>query len=230
MSTRIDIFNSLHKGIYYALNQVMTALERANFENHENSHTVAQEFMNLWMVLHFHNRTEDELIFPYLARGNEELLQDLEKRCNHLEQEMQSMEELFVDLENFSRVNDDSVKTDMLETGTELYEQFKVFYFEYFFYLQQQEHEANPVLWQMLSDEEIMEISLQGQANNTPLEMRYYLPYYIKAIDNEERYSFLEGLKKKTPAEKFSTVLRVVQESVDTQDWNALATKIASEV
>ena len=223
MNDRIDVFSSIHKGIRYAMSQLMFRLGNIDFENDSEITIILNDFNNLWGLLHFHALSEDDFVFPYVKKGNLKVFEDLEKEHEKFGPIMVDIEQKFKQLENEN--NNSTV------IGQELAKAYNAFLVEYFSHLQHEENYANPVLWNVLTDEKILEIGKKSQANanlqsNFKQIQTYFFPYYLKAINNQERLELLLGMKSNMPGSAFQYILEETQTYLDKNSWNYLVNNI----
>ena len=91
-----------------------------------------------------------------------------------------------------------------------------------------EELKANPLLWEILDDEALMEI-LSNMSQKPTAELRnYFLPYLLRATNPAERVGVLMGMRRSMSESIFTRTLNVAKASLAESDWQKLKTILDS--
>jgi hypothetical protein len=110
----------------------------------------------------------------------------------------------------------DDEKTEHFSNFTKQYNSFLAFYSSH---LQDEELNANPILWRVLSDKELMVIIPKIAAMIPPEIMQYFMSYFLRAVNHTERLGLLMGMKKNLPEPAFKGILKIAETSLKEPDW-----------
>jgi hypothetical protein len=88
--------------------------------------------------------------------------------------------------------------------------------------MQVEEKNAMPVLWEVLTDKQIMEIIGKMAMKPAPEVSQYFLPYLVQGTNPMERIGILTGMKSNMPAPVFEGAIKIVQKALSKEDWDAL--------
>ncbi|MHA2289113.1 MAG: hemerythrin domain-containing protein [Promethearchaeota archaeon] len=214
---RFDVYTPIHKAIRLIMTEIMYELGKSDANNISELKSIEGKLEDLWNLLEAHAEGEEEFIFPHLKREAESIFLKLKQAHENFEKEISNLRS------GFREITGDAIERDkrprLLSAFTK---QYNTFLSQYFSHLQDEELEANPILWNSLSDIELMGIINSIVAKQPPELMQYLLPYYFKAINPMERAGLLMGMKKNMPEPAFDGVLKIAQASLEESDWQKL--------
>ncbi|MFX1478714.1 MAG: hemerythrin domain-containing protein [Promethearchaeota archaeon] len=214
---RFDVYGSVHKGLRYLMTELMYELGRADTSNKSELTSLRKKLQYLCDILIVHAEGEEEFIFPHLKREDKSIFTKLKQAHDKFHKQIEFLRKDFKEITETN--NGDS---DIVEKMYKFTKQYNTFLSQYFSHMQDEELEANPVLWKILSDEELMDILIKMSSKPTPELRQYFLPYLLKATTLPERVGVLMGMKKGMSETIFSGILSVAEASLDVSDWQKL--------
>jgi hypothetical protein len=222
MPPRIDGFGPPHKGIRYLMSQMMLKVGNSNYEDDSKTKILDNELKNLWKMLIFHAKAEEEFIFPHIEKANNTLFNSLLEAHKKFESDIVKLEMEFEEL-----LNEKVGEGIRIQKGIEFVKNYNNFVAHYFLHLQDEELLAMPLLWNILSDEQILDFSKKIPASASPEINAYFLPFFIGATNLYERIGIMNGLKTVMPEEVFLGISSRVEAILETDDWEQLKVKIS---
>jgi hemerythrin-like domain-containing protein len=211
---KYDVYGPVHKGIRFLMTEVMYDLGKSDTTNLSELTLLEEKLQNLWDILKIHAEGEEEFLFPVLERESKPLFSKLKEAHDKFDEQIEILSN------DFRKIT--SIDTNEDEKAERLYKfikQYNTFLSRYFSHLQDEELEANPILWKILSDDELIDIINKIAAKLTPELRQYFMPYFIKAINHTERLGLLMGMKKNMPEPIFNAILDMTQASLEESDW-----------
>jgi hemerythrin-like domain-containing protein len=221
MPPRIDGFGPPHKGIRYLMSQMMFKVGNLNYEDDSKTKQLDIELKDLWKMLKFHAKAEEEFIFPHIEKADNNLFNSLREAHKNFESDIDTIDTKYEEL-----LNVEVGKGIRIQKGVEFVKNYNDFVAHYFLHLQDEELLAMPLLWNVLSDEQILDFSQKIPASAPPEINAYFLPFFIGATNLYERIGILNGLRTIMPEEAFQGVSKRVEAILDSDDWEQLKTKV----
>ncbi|MFW9772157.1 MAG: hemerythrin domain-containing protein [Candidatus Heimdallarchaeota archaeon] len=211
---RIDVYGPIHKAIRLIMTEIMYELGKVDPNNLSELALLAERLENLWNLLEAHAQGEEEFIFPHLKREAESIFIKLKQAHEKFE------EQIGIFRNDFRRITGEDIEIEKRPGQVSSFiKQYNTFLSQYFSHLQDEELEANPILWKALNDSELMDIINKIVSKQPPELMQYLLPYYFRAINPMERTGLLMGMKKNIPETAFEGILKIAQDSLEESDW-----------
>ncbi|MFW9807580.1 MAG: hemerythrin domain-containing protein [Candidatus Thorarchaeota archaeon] len=210
---RAPLFGPIHKGIRHILNTRVLQLGQLDLRVGADVKSQSEEVRKSFEVLHVHAAAEEEFVFPHIKEKNPDLFELLIRDhqtftpiMDSLEQQMKS---LIVDKERIMKGND-------------VAQAFNDFVAKYSAHMLVEEKMAQPILWEVLEDNQIIEIIGKMSMKPAPEVSQYFLPYLVQATNPMERIGVLSGMKSLMPAAVFQGAIQIVQKALSTDEWDAL--------
>jgi iron-sulfur cluster repair protein YtfE (RIC family) len=214
---RFDVYGSVHKGLRYLMTELMYELGRVDASNESELTSLGKKLQYLCDILIVHAAGEEEFIFPHLEREDKTIYTKLKQAHDKFDEQIEFLRE------EFKKITGSNIKDiDKVKKMLKFTKQYNTFLSQYFSHLQDEELEANPILWKILSDEELMDILMKMSSKPTPELRLYFLPYLLKATNYSERVGVLMGMKKGMSKTIFSGILSVAKASLEVSDWQKL--------
>ncbi|MFW9804049.1 MAG: hemerythrin domain-containing protein [Candidatus Thorarchaeota archaeon] len=213
---RMRLFGPIHKGLRHLLSTRVLQLGQMDLRVAPNVRTQWKEVEKSFEVLHVHAAAEEEFVFPNIEKKNQELFD----RLNHDHQAFTSiMDSLEKQLEALVVIESHE---ERIMKGNSLTQAFNDFVVKYGEHMQVEEKTAMPILWDVLEDNQIMEIIGKMSMKPAPEVSQYFLPFLVQATNPMERIGILTGMKSLMPAAVFQGAIQIVQKALSTEDWEAL--------
>jgi iron-sulfur cluster repair protein YtfE (RIC family) len=210
---RLRLFGPIHKGIRHILNTRVLQLGQLDLRVVADIKSQSDEIRRSFEVLHVHAAGEEEFVFPHIKEKEPDLFDRLMHDHQAFTQIMNSLEQqvraLIVDDERTMKEN---------EVG----QAFNDFVAKYSAHMLVEEKMVMPILWDAMTDNQIMEIIGKMSMKAAPEVFQYFLQYLVQATNPTERIGVLSGMKSLMPAAVFQGALQVVQKALSTKDWDAL--------
>jgi hemerythrin superfamily protein len=216
-SPRFDVYGSLHKGIRSLMSEIMYELGKSDVTNTSELTAIGEKLGYLWDILHVHAQGEEEFIFPHLKMKNKTFYMKLKQAHEKFEKDADYFRKSFKDLLGMNMEG-----AEKQEELTKFTKRYNTFVSEYFSHMQDEELQANPILWGMLDDEELMEI-LSNMSQKPTVELReYFVPYLLRATNPSERVGVLMGMRMSMSESAFNRTLDIAEVSLAESDWQKL--------
>ncbi len=214
---RYDVYGPVHKGIRFLMTEVMYEVGKADASDESELTLLDEKLQYLWGILKAHAEGEEEYLFPVLEKENENFFTKMKEAHDKFHK---LINELGIE---FKKILDTSIENDE-KAGklAEFVKQYNLFLSQYFSHLQDEELDANPILWKVLSDEELMVIIPKIAAKIPPNVMQYFTSYFVRAINHTQRLGLLMGMKKNLPEPVFEGILKIAEASLEGKDWKKL--------
>jgi iron-sulfur cluster repair protein YtfE (RIC family) len=214
---RFDVYGSLHKGIRSLMTELMYELGKSDVTNTSVLTAFGEKLGYLWDILHVHAQAEEEFIFPHLLKKDKAFHTKLKQAHEKFEKDAGSFRKSF---KEFLEMNTEAAEKQ--QELTKFTKRYNTFVSEYFSHMQDEELGANPILWGMLDDEELMEI-LSNMSQKATVELReYFIPYLLRASNPAERVGVLMGMRRSMSESTFTRTLEIARGSLAESDWQKL--------
>jgi iron-sulfur cluster repair protein YtfE (RIC family) len=217
MQPRFDVYGSLHKGIRSLMTELQFELGKSDVHITSELTAIGEKLRYLWDILHVHAQGEEEFIFPHLKKANETLYMRLKQAHERFEKDADFFRGSFKEL-----LEMDIEAGENQERMTKFTKRYNTFVSEYFSHMQDEELEANPILWGLLDDGDLMEILSNMSQKPTPVLREYFLPYLLRATSPTERVGVLMGMKRSMSELVFNGTLKIAKLSLAEPDWQKL--------
>jgi iron-sulfur cluster repair protein YtfE (RIC family) len=210
---RMSLFGPIHKGIRHILNTRVLQLGQLDLRVVEDVKFQGKEVRRSFEVLHVHAAGEEEFVFPYVKGKDPNLFTRLMNDHQAFTQIMNSLEQ---------QVSALIVDEDRIMKGNEVAQAFNDFVAKYSSHMLVEEKVVTPILWESITDNQIMEIVGKMSMKATPEVSQYFLHYLVQATNPIERVGMMSGMKSLMPAARFQGALQTAQKALSTKDWDAL--------
>ncbi|MFC5711937.1 hemerythrin domain-containing protein [Thalassorhabdus alkalitolerans] len=212
---KYELFMPVHKGLRFALTNLLNQANQLNFENNERLAAFSKNFLTLSAVLHSHAEHEDEHVEPAVIKYAPEV-------ARKMDQEHKATNALLIELENLVKEINESPTKKRRELGVEFVYAYNKFLAAYLNHLQTEEVDVMDVLWHKLSTEELEEITVAIRSAIPPEILMDYFRYMIPGQNIFERVEMLTGMKKFAPEELYKEACDLAESVLPDEDWNEL--------
>ncbi|MFX1578117.1 MAG: hemerythrin domain-containing protein [Promethearchaeota archaeon] len=210
---RAQLFGLIHKGIRHILNSRVLQLSQLDFRVVADVKSQSEEVKKSFEVLHVHAAAEEEFVFPHIKKKDPDLFERLIRDHQTFTPIMDSLEQqvkaLIVDEERTMK-------------GYEVTQAFNDFVAKYSAHMMVEEGMAMPILWEVLKDNQIMEIIGKMSMKPAPEVSQYFLLYLVQATSPMERIGILSGMKSFMSTDMFQGAMQTAQKALSTEEWDAL--------
>ena len=214
---RFDVYGSFHKGIRSLMTELMYELGKSDVNNTSELSALGKKLGFLWDILHVHAQAEEEFIFPHLLKKDKSFHMKLKQAHEKFEKDADFFRKSFKEF-----IEMDTEVAEKQQELTKFTKRYNTFVSEYFSHMQDEELGANPILWGMLDDGQLMEI-LSNMSQKATVELReYFLPYLLRATNPLERVGVLMGMRRSMSESTFTRTLEIARGSLAESDWQKL--------
>jgi hemerythrin superfamily protein len=214
---RFDVYGPIHKGIRSLMTELMYELGKSDVNDTSEFTALGEKLGYLWDILYVHAQGEEEFIFPHLERKDKTFHRKLKQAHEKFEKDANMFRDSFKGL-----LGMDMEVSEKQAGMTKFTKRYNTFVSEYFSHMQDEELDANPILWGMLDDEKLMEM-LSNMSQKPTVELReYLLPYLLRATNPAERIGVLMGMKRSMSESMFDGTLKIARTSLAESDWQKL--------
>ncbi|MFW9788773.1 MAG: hemerythrin domain-containing protein [Candidatus Thorarchaeota archaeon] len=210
---RAQLFGPIHKGLRHLLSTRVLQLGQLDLRVVADVKTQSEEVNKSFEVLHVHAAAEEEFVFPHIEEKDSDLFDRLNRDHQTFTPIMDSFEQQVMSL---------IVDGERTMKGNKVAQAFNDFVVKYSAHMQVEETMAMPILWEVLNDNQIMEIIGKMSMKPAPEVSQYFLPYLFQATNPMERIGIISGMKSLMPANVFQGAIKIVQKALSTRDWDAL--------
>jgi hypothetical protein len=222
---RFDVYGSVHKGLRFLMTELMFELGRADVNNQAELKSIGEKLQYLCDILIVHAAGEEEFIFPHLEREDKTIFRKLKQAHDKFDEQIEILRK------TFKKITEPDIEAaDKVERMYKYTKQYNTFLSQYFSHLQDEELEANPILWKILDDGELMEVLINMSSKPTPELQQYFIPYLLRATNPSERVGVLMGMRKAMSETRFSGVLSLAEATLQESDWQNLKQSLNSLV
>ena len=207
------LFGPIHKGIRHILNTRVLQLGQLDFRVVPDIKSQSDEVELSFEVLHVHAAGEEEFVFPYVEEKDPDLFNRLMRDHHAFTQIMNSLEQ---------QVKALIADENRTLKGNDVAQVFNDFVAKYSAHMLVEETKVTPILWEAVTDNQIVEIIGKMSMKATPEVSQYFLHYLVQATNPMERIGVLSGMKSLMPVAVFQGALQIVQKALSIEDWEAL--------
>jgi hypothetical protein len=214
---RYDVYGPVHKGIRFLMTEAMYELGKADVNDLSELTSLEEKLQYLWEVLKAHAEGEEEFLFPHFEREDKAIFNKLKEAHDKSHKDIEILRNRFLEIKGADiEIDEKSVQM------SEFIKQYNTFLSQYFSHLQDEELEANPILWKVLSDDELMVIVPKIASKTAPDVMQYFMVYFLRAVNPIQRVGLLMGMQKNLPEPVFKGILNIAETSLEEADWQKL--------
>jgi hypothetical protein len=219
---RHDIYGPIHKGLRFALADLLVRLGRADFTNAAATAELLAARRRPFVLSAGHLHHEEAEIHAALEARAPGSTLSLEADHDHHRRAFEALEAAVAAVEA-------APSAERPEAGRQLYLAFSRFVAADFAHMAEEELVMLPLLHRLFSDEELIAIEARIVAAIPPDETMDYLTSVIPALNPEERVAFLGFVRAGAPAEAFEAILHcAARPTLTAPDYAALELALAA--
>src|SRR5665647_138849 len=221
MSNQVHLYTAIHKGHRRRLCEMSVRAGRLDYTDQTALDALSEELKGVAKILRLHTAHEERFIHPLLfdrVPGGAEKLRDDHRVINH-------MIELL--LAHFETIKVKEAASKMRQTlGLEFYLAFNRFIAFYLPHINEEEENAQLLLWRLCSDEELLAAQEGIVASQMPDEATESLKMMIPALSQDEVANLLGMAKKSTPPQTFQSITTLAQRLLGAEEWAAIKKRL----
>lgn len=219
---RFEVYTPVHKGLRYALGVLTAKASSLNFEDDVKLSAFIKEFKPITVILHSHAVHEDAHIQPLIDKF-------IPEYSDRLETEHHDTEELLDDLEKRIQTIKQSSVQERRELGSEWNYALNRFVATYLNHLQTEEIYVQQALWDNMTEEELMDLSVAIRSEIPPEQLMIYFRFMIPAQNIFENAAMLGGMKKYAPPEAYKAASQLAEQVLSSESWAELKSQLEAE-
>lgn len=222
MTTRVDIYSKVHKGLRKALFELSYAAGRTDYRNDEEIISLAKLFNEVVHFLEQHGRNEDLYQLPLLEMKNPGSTKHDDEAHRKIEKQIERLKQNFNNLVS-------SIPKERSLKGEVFYHLFNEFISTYLIHMQDEELYTAKLFHELCTDEELNSAFEKIVSNTSPQDMMLMLRYMIPAINRMERIELMVGIKKNAPQPAFNAIMILAQSILSIEEWEYLHNFLSSK-
>lgn len=213
---RVDIYNFPHKGLRNIMSQLSLIAGNTDYSNQRGLDELKEKTAELILLLNLHRQSEEEYLLPALEEKLAGSTQENVKEHELLESQVIQIDTFIKNL----------TTNHSLAKGIQFYAMLNGFQSKYMDHMAMEESQMNPLIWDHLTDEELMGIHGSIMAEFAPDHITLWFKYIVPALNSMERTVILSGFKANAPEEFFNQVLAVIRSEMSTTDFDAMVASL----
>lgn len=221
MANRPDIYSKVHKGLRKALFDLSYTTGNTDFTNDESLVALAKLYHDVVKFLDEHGKNEELYQLPLLESKIPGSVKHDKLEHEIIERKINLLNRSFNNLISSSN-GDRKLK------GEVFYHLLNEFISDYLNHMRDEELETAKLFYEHCTDEEISSALKKIVANMMPQDMMLMLKYMIPAINDNERFELLKGIKTNAPQPAFNAIMILTQSLLSANDWEHLHSIIST--
>lgn len=212
MTTRIDLYATVHAGIRVVLYDAASTVGRAEFADPEEATGAVAAVRRALGFLDEHTAHEDAVILPELHRVAPELHADLEAehaRVLGLQRE----------IEGFAALVERAGEPERVAAGARLRDRLPRLVAEHLRHMAREETEANRALWANRTDAELQALHDRIVGAIPPARMAEWLAIILPAAPLSQRAALVGGLRSAAPPHVFDALVEPARAAMGAARW-----------
>jgi hypothetical protein len=219
-----DIYKDVHKAVRVNLFDVTAAAGRLDASDRDARIAHAARVSDLVEFLVFHAKHEDEHLDAVIA-------QVLPGEAEAITAEHVALEATMEELKAIAyRVFDETSSTDARTDVHELYMELALFTSRYLAHQNVEERVVMPALFEAFGFDAVLAMDQAIVASIPPDEMAWCLAKMLPAMDIDDRYEMLAGMRAGAPAEVYAGVLALGADVLTADDHAALVARLDGDL
>jgi hypothetical protein len=212
---RPSLYNEIHKGLRSTLFSLLVDTGNTSSRDEAGLAALHDRFKALRSMLDEHAGHEDKWVEPLIAKARPELAAEISSAHTEIDAMLDGVEAAYDRLTNVGEDGRDAAVSAAYLT-------LAGFVGAYISHMSLEEDVVMPALWEVLSDEEILNVSAQLRGSIPPPRMAEYLSVMLPAMNLQERTAMLSGMKQAAPPEAFQGVVGLAEQVLAADDFAAL--------
>jgi len=221
VSTQLDLYAGIHKGQRGRFSDVMAKAGTMDYNDEESLGKLYSELTAFREHMRLHASLEEKFIHPFLSKR-------VPGGARKLEEDHRRIFEQFDDIvEQFEEIRTKSTHSEMRrELVLEFYRAWNRFISFYFSHINEEEENAQSMLWKICTSNELAETFKTILANQSPDELKYNLQIMLPAMNVYERADLINSARQSILPQAFQGLLKSIEQILGPENWKALEPKI----
>lgn len=198
LARRFDLYGPVHKGIRRAQMHLLVRVGAHDFTDGAATESLLADLRRMLFLSAGHLAHEEQHIHAALAASGE---------AARLEEQHDGHEAAFAVLERLLNDIETAPDAARIALGRQLYLEYSHFIGEDLLHMHEEETVAWPMLCARYSDAELMGIEQRIVGSIPPEKAMAFMALMMPALNPQERFGMLSGMKAGAPAEMFNAVM-----------------------
>jgi hemerythrin-like domain-containing protein len=222
VSSQIDLYTGIHKGQRGKFFGIMVKAGTIDYDNKESLDKLYLELTAFREHMRLHASLEEKFIHPFLSQrvpGGARKLEEDHRRMH------QQIDDIVEQLEGIrTKLTESEVRRELV---LEFYRSWNRFISFYFWHINKEEENAQPMLWKICTGKELAETFKTILANQHPDELKYDLQIMLPMMNIHERADLINSGRQSIPPQAFQGLLKRIEQILGPEEWKALKPRIA---
>jgi hypothetical protein len=220
---QIDVYTDMHKGQRGRFSEIMMKAGTMDYDDIASIDNLYHDLIALKEHVFLHASLEEKFIHPLLSER-------VPGGARKLEEDHHTMHQQFEDVAGqLDRTRANSIESEMRgRLVLEFYRAWNRFTSFYFMHINEEEENAQPMLWKICTAKELDEAHKAMIASQNPEELKYDLQIMLKAVNIHERPEIFYAARFGMPSQVYRDLLKVAEQVLSSADWETLKTEIGS--
>lgn len=222
---QIDIYTGVHKGQRRKFFDILAEAGVMRYDDQDSMNRLGQELKALREHMFLHASLEEKYIHPLLSER-------VPGGARKLEEDHRAMHQQFDDIvRHLDWIRENATDSDMRgRLLLEFYRSWSRFMSFYFTHVNDEEENAQPMLWKVCTAEEIGKAHKRMIESQSLQELRYDLQIMLRAVNVHERPEIFYAAREVLPRDAYEALQWTAKEILNASDWKSLSEKIGSEL
>jgi hypothetical protein len=222
---REDLFTPVHKGIRSMIYDTGSLLQTTDFADKDATGKACARLEKelrtaskscVLCFLSNHADDENNYIFSVMNSHVPEIVSTLLKEHEEIEREMDSISQLSGDIQNTTD------KQYRIAKGIDLNRRLNELFAYYITHMNKEEVTILPATQKYLTDVQLSSIRSKITMSLPPDRAPMLIGWIVKSLNINESLDLMKGMKSTMPAPAYENILRLVQSSLDSVEWQKL--------
>lgn len=224
MADQIDVYTHIHKGQRGKFSEIMMKAGTIDYEDKGSIDSLHHDLISFKEHVFLHASLEEKFIHPLLSER-------VPGGARKLEEDHRTMHQKFDDIVvHLDRTRASSIESEMRgRLVLEFYRALNRFTSFYFIHINEEEENAQPMLWKICTAKELDEAHKAMIASQNPEELKYDLQIMLKAVNIHERPEIFYAARFGTPSQVYQGLLKVAEQVLSSNEWETLKMEIGSD-
>ncbi|RZM27302.1 MAG: hypothetical protein EOO88_13870 [Pedobacter sp.] len=215
-STRLNVFNQIHKGLRALLFDTAILMQQTDFGNSQQAEPVLAQTELLLSMFDAHAQHEDSCILECAHQHNPGLIGEFESEH---QTDLVLSSQLAALIDRYRAAGNEDQR---YAVGTALLHALFDFIAFNLKHMSKEEKELNMVLWDNYNDREIMQMEHRIQQLIPPDKLFIYFKWMIRGLNNIEVVQWLIAVKNGAPEVVFNGLLEECRVNLPAERWRLI--------
>jgi len=224
VSDQLDVYVGVHKGQRGRFFDIMMKAGTMDYDDKDSVDRLYRELTAFKEHVFLHASLEERFIHPLLSER-------VPGGARKLEEDHRMMHQQFDDIvAQLDGIRARSTESEMRgKLVLEFYRAWNRFTSFYFMHINEEEENAQPMLWKICTAKELDQAHKAMIASQNPEQLEYDIQIMLPAVNMHERREIFYAARVSMPPQVFQGLLRVAEQVLSSRDWAALKLEIGSD-